>query len=196
MYFQLQGTPEKKGTTAKVVQAAIKEGTATTELLQGEIARIEEREKRLREIDREKVQKTIHELFTKKIEETKSFKLTEADQLAARLLIYEGLDYSARARVNAALFSGSKSGDTLQRLEGLSESEWALLIRMALLSKPESKYSNSNLAPCLAQVAKAAGLDTEAIQKAQDAKAKERKEKQAARIKDLKKRMGGLKKAA
>src|SRR5258706_10873628 len=46
--------------TAKEVQAAIKSGAATPELLEAEIGRIRQREKRAQEMDGEKIHLTVH----------------------------------------------------------------------------------------------------------------------------------------
>jgi hypothetical protein len=52
---------------AAEVLFAIKSGTATVELLQGEIDRINSREDRSLELDREKVQALVQERFTGRI---------------------------------------------------------------------------------------------------------------------------------
>jgi hypothetical protein len=71
------------------------------------------------------------------------------------------------------------------------------LIRCAVVAKSESKVPKDINAHCLYQVAHQAGLEVAAIEQQQD-KTTERKERLAARIKELKKKIKQLqlKKAA
>ncbi|ULT38729.1 hypothetical protein KRR40_27020 [Niabella defluvii] len=55
--------------TAKEVQQAIKDGSATPELLRKEIDRIKSREERFKELDRKKVQERLHEEFDAALEQ-------------------------------------------------------------------------------------------------------------------------------
>ena len=72
----------------KVVQDAIKAVTATVELLDSAITGIKHREERAKELDQDKVQKTVHEQFQEKACDISTITtLTEAEQVTARLLI-------------------------------------------------------------------------------------------------------------
>jgi ParB family chromosome partitioning protein len=205
VYFNLEKpkhvSKERKPITAKEVQAAIKEGVATPDLLQAEIDRIKQREKRSEELDAEKVQLSVHNQFTEfagKLENNTS--LTNADMTGARLIIYQSLDYSARNEVAEKLLSGKKgkrdydtSNQLYERMSNLTEQEFTYLIRMAICLKSESKYPLQQAGYFLYQMAKDAGVLVETIEHAQDEKRKERKEKQQVRIKELKKQIEKIK---
>jgi sulfur relay (sulfurtransferase) DsrC/TusE family protein len=182
--------------TAKEVQQAIKEGTATIELLQAEIARINAREERAKEIDRDKIQLQVHEQFLSQQEaDEQSQKPTAADMVCARLVIYQSLDWSVRNAVNNVLFSGIDTSNHEQFYEALAnmpEEQYAFLIRMAVAGKSESKYPTNITAYALYQMALASGLDVAAIEQAQEDKAKARQDKLELRIKELEKRIGRL----
>jgi ParB family chromosome partitioning protein len=153
VYFSLE-KPKKfdKGAqtvTAKEVQAAIKSGSATPELLKAEISRIKEREKRSEELDKEKIQLTVHNLFTEfAAKPANNNTLTGADMTGARLIIYQSLDYHAKNQVYETLLAGKgkdkRADDSLEqfyeRFSNLTEQEFSYLIRMAICSKSESKY--------------------------------------------------------
>lgn len=207
----VQFNPDKKavqkvsGTvTSKQVQEAIKNKTATPDLLQAEIDRIKDREKRAKELDTEKVLLATHEQFTKETDATgavSKMKLTADDQIAARLIIYQSLAYSVRHQVDEVLFGKKESvlnsnEKLYQRLANLSNGEFSYLIRQALMVKSESKYPTQVAGYALLQVAKASGTDVAGIQKAQNTKAETRQEKLKQRINDLQKRMKHAKAAA
>lgn len=189
--------------TAKQVQEAIKAGTATPELLQAEISRIEERDKRALEIDREKIQLTLHhdfrELLNKGFHE---IQCTSADQLAARLIIYQALDYSGRNIVQEVLFPEADTDanvevetpehELLVQLVGLTDQQFSYLIRMVIAGKSESKYVWHDSAKCLYQLAESAGINIDAIEYQFEQKAAERQNKKQERINVLEKKMASL----
>jgi ParB family chromosome partitioning protein len=187
--------PERKETnssqqptvTAKQVQEAIKEGTATPDLLHAEIARINAREERAKELDAEKVQLAVHEQFEAALLEGKhTKKAAESDLLATRFLIYQTLDYHSRNKVNQFLFKTETgyglADDTLSLLSGLSEKEHAFLIRMALLNNSSSKLPSQSAGRLLKTVAASSGFDVNAIEQQQEEKATVRQQKAQEKI--------------
>jgi len=189
-------SPSTAKVTAKEVQQAIKAGTVTPELLQQEIDRINDRERRAKERDREKIQLALHEQFAEYVKEPEHNKaLTVADIAAMRLVIYLSLDYSTINAANRMLFE-DKSADTnesfFERLALLTEQEVSYLVRMAVTSKSESKYPQNIMAHFLYRMAEDAGLDVPAIEKAQGDTAADRQDKISLRIKDLEKKISKL----
>ncbi len=179
----------------------MKAGTATLELLEREITRLQDRKTRAQEIDRDKIKSQLHADFIacfSKINHNK--KLTDDDTAAARLLIYQTLDYSTRGKVNEILFP---SMDTLPETEPaamyallskLSHQQNAYLIRMALAGKSESKFPFTTSAFFLRRVAASAGMDITAIESIHQDKAISRQEKLMSRIEILKSKIDGIKK--
>lgn len=142
---QQQNTPSyQPKVTAKAVQEAIKSGVATTGLLQAEISRIRDREKRALELDKEKVQLKVHEALKASLEQPlNDLTLTEADLIAQRYLVYESLDWSAKKKADQMIFSGidRMNHQTLYyKLAELTEAEQAYLIRLAIAEKSGSQY--------------------------------------------------------
>jgi hypothetical protein len=189
-----------KQTTMKVVQEAIKSGTATTELLESAIDGIKQREARAKEIDRDKVQKTVLQEFEEKACDLSTIKrLTDCDKVAARLLVYQSLDYSGREKVNSVLFKkvtgyGKQSSEKFyEALKSLTDVQYNYLIRMALAGKSDSKYPNSETGVTLYKVAEAGGIDVKRIEAEQKGKADARAGRVKDRLKDLQKRIAKLK---
>ena len=198
VYFSMEKPRRSAGggqtVTAKDVQAAIKSGSATPELLKSEIDRIKDREKRSEELDTEKIQLTVHNLFSEFVSKPENNKsVTAADMTGARLLIYQSLDFSSRQTVSEMLFKEKgkrkRSDDSLQslyeRLSNLSKQEFSFLIRMAMACKSDSKYPRQEAGYFLYQMAKGAGIAVTTVENGQAEKAKERKAKQLVKIKDL-----------
>jgi ParB family chromosome partitioning protein len=193
---QAKSSPQTS-VTAKEVQQAIKEGKATPELLTDEIARITSREARFKELDKEKIQLQVHEQFlSQHAGEEPMQQPTAADHVCARLVIYQSLDYSVRNAVNRILFSDNDISDHQQFydiLANLPEGQYAFLIRMAVAGKSDSKFPNNITSFSLVQLAKASGLDVDAIEEAQQDKATARQEKMELRIKELEKKIEKMK---
>jgi ParB family transcriptional regulator, chromosome partitioning protein len=178
-----------------------KQEKATPELIQAEIDRIKEREKRAQELDAEKIQLTVHSLLTAFVTEPdNNTGLTSADLIGARLIIYQSLDYNARQKVYPVLFKGKKDYNSNERIyetiSQLTDQQFAYLIRMALSSKSDSKCPRFEAGYFLYQMAKEAAFPVQTVETEQAAKAKERKEKQDKKILELKNRLKKLKKAA
>jgi ParB family chromosome partitioning protein len=179
--------------TAKAVQEAIKAGTATAELLQAEMERLNTKEERAQEIDKEKIQLKLHEQFGERFGSIENNQLTAVDQLAERLIIYQSMDFSTHELVDTALFGKKPPYETrenlLERLAALNEQQWAFLVRMALWGKSDSKFPRNASADCLCQLATAAGLNVAALEKEQEKKAKERAARLKEKIAELEKRI-------
>jgi ParB family chromosome partitioning protein len=180
--------------TMKVVQEAIKAGTATVELLDTAIEGIKHRETRAKEIDRDKVQVSVLQQVEEKTNDFANIRgLTEADKVAARLLVYQSLDYSSRNQVDQTLFKKVKEVN-FEVLKKLTDKEYSYLIRMALMGKSDSKYPTSVTGITLYKVAGNAGVDLKKIEADQQSKAAERAERVKGRVSDLQKRKVKLKK--
>lgn len=196
----LQFLPEKKKDsyaagrdkiTAKEVQEAIKAGTATPELIDQEIGRLNDRESRAKELDRIKVQEKVHERFLADQEKPEAAQsLTAADQVAGRLLVYQSLNWQIREKVNRDLL---KIQEAYYRpdpemlytaLSKLAEPEFVFLIRMAIAGNGDSKIPGNVTAYALYQIAEASGTDVATIEQEQQQKANERALKLNARIKE------------
>jgi ParB family chromosome partitioning protein len=188
--------------TAKEVQEAIKAGTVTPELLEAEIDRIKQREKRAQELDKEKVQLTVHKLLSEfAAAPANHTRVTGADMTGARLIIYQSLDYHTKQKVSKYLLAsrkGKRADDSLtglfERFSNMTEPEFSYLIRMAICTKSDSKYPAIDTGYFLYQVAKEAGIPVQAVEDEQKAKAADRKEKQEMKIQELKKKLNKLKK--
>jgi len=187
--------------TAKDVQAAIKAGTATVELLTGEIERIETRASRNLQLDREKVQQTIYKKVTDKLEpDGPAIPITEKDWPAVWLLIYKSLDYNSQATVDERLWPEMEEAEKEEgaedslyaRLQQLTPAQIGWFVRKAVTSKSESKSATSEIGYFLYQMAGSLSIDTEAIELAQQEKAETRQERNEARIRDLNKRIKRL----
>ena len=180
------------------VQSAIKSGTATVELLQGEIDRIHAREERSLELDREKVQLLVQEKFMEQLI-TLTSRPSRADHVAVRLILFQSLDYSARNTVLQTLFIENEkfnhrdNEELYNQLENLSEDQFAYLIRMAVASKSDSKNPKSEAGYFLYKMAGQAGLELEEIENGQKEKTDKRQVNQLEKISRLKKQMDKIK---
>ncbi len=180
--------------TMKVVHEAIKAGTATVELLDSAIDGIKGREARAKELDRDKVQVTVLNQVEEIACDLQNIKgLTENDRVAARLLVYQSLDYNTREKVNTTLFKRVKEVN-FESLKKLTDKEYSYLIRMALTGKSDSKFPTSVTGMTLYKVAEAAKVDIKKIEADQKSKAEARGERVKGRVSDLQKRKGKLKK--
>ena len=180
------------------VQSAIKSGTATVTLLQGEIDRIHAREERSLELDREKVQSLVQEKFMERLGSLTS-KPSTADRVAVRLILFQSLDYSARNTVLQTLFLENEkfnhrdNEELYNQLENLSEDQFAYLVRMAVASKSDSKNPKSEAGYFLYKMAGQAGLELEDIENRQKEKTDKRQANQLEKISRLKKQMDKIK---
>lgn len=185
-----------KKATAKQVQEAIKQGTQTTELLQGEVLRLNQRESRAKEIDRGKVQLNIHEHFNDSLVSSEiTNPANAADFAAARLLVYQSLDYVTRSRIDNSLLVDENltritdPEKVYQKLTVLSESEYCLMIRLAIHGQRESKIPTNISGIALYQLASESGISIQQIENDQAKIAKKRQKRLKPRIKDLENRI-------
>jgi len=169
---QSTGVQPKQKVTAKAVQEAIKAGVATTELLQAEITRIEEREKRAKELDREKVQEAVHELFIHQMlgEQQRSL-LTDGDKVAAKLL-YHSMDYQAREIFDKTVLKDvnlfrSSPPEVFTRFHNMTTEEQLFLIRTALAHRSKSKRPDHINGFCLYWIANITKMDILPIEQEQ-----------------------------
>lgn len=204
VYFSLEKPRQYKAggqtVTAKEVQAAIKAGNASPELLEAEIERITQREQRAEELDADKIQLTVHKQFSEFVAEpANNTSLTEADKIGARLIIYQSLDYHAKQQVSSLLFPEKEEiyrencEEVYEMLKNLTEQQFSYLIRMAIIAKSESKYPKQEAGYFLFQMAKEAGVPVAVIENEQQQKATDRKERQEEKIKELEKKIKKLK---
>jgi len=193
---RLDGTKEIKSAEIKDL---IKAGKDTPEILKAEIARIQTRETRFKELDREKVQNQVHTAFQTVVStDAAAIVLTDADKLATRFLIYDALTYSGRDKVEKFLKLRHDQKDRAealyQAMSKMTESQFAFMIRTVLSSKSESKNPKSATGLFLRRVAESAGIDTMAIEKQQELKAQKRTDNQKVKISLYKKRIKRLEK--
>lgn len=178
--------------TAKEVQQAIRENTATKDLLTAEIERLKNRENRSKELDSEKTQVKLHEQFCEHLQEGKlKPALTKADMVGLRLIAFNSLNYSSRTLAEKKLFpKGWKdSTDFYEKLAGLTNEQVAYLIRAVISGNGESKSPLQNHAFCLYKMAEDAGLDIKSIEAEQAAVAERREERLKERLQELQERI-------
>lgn len=182
--------------TKKQVDEAIKNNTATTKLLEDEIIRMNEKKKRAGERMREKIQMEVHKAVTDFLKTPMTFQqLVDADIIATRVIIYEGLDGNAQEEVNKAFgivrdTSYEKRYDILSQL---SEQQTAYLIRKALQSKSDSKYPKNLAGYCLYKCADSWGVNTKEIEVKQAKITREEIKETDKRIEDMTARLETMK---
>lgn len=157
-----QRNSKRPAVTAKAVQEAIKSGVATRDLLLAEISRIQDREKRAMELDREKVQLKVHEAFKTKLEEPLTDKiLTRADHVAQLFLLYESLDWNAKQKAQKVLFKDGEYSNCeafYNRLDNLTAQEEIFLTRLAIAEKNGSQYPQQLAGLCCIKLPKECNL--------------------------------------
>lgn len=201
-YFRIGKVENKNNTvkvTAKQVQEAIKSKTATPELLQAEIKRLEEREERSKELDTEKVHLTVHEQFCDHIgTQAAASSLTPTDAVAARLLVYQSLSSKGRDAIKELMTDGRDemllyAGKVLyDKLEKLTDEQYSYMIRLALVGKPESKFPSNVTAHFTYRTAEAAGIDVKGIKETYAEKVEAREDRLEARRRGLEKLINRL----
>ncbi|MFX1707184.1 ParB/RepB/Spo0J family partition protein [Chitinophaga sp. CC14] len=209
LYFSYHGvktvffSPEKrsrenspKQATAKQVQEAIKQGTATPELLQGELLRLQHREERSIQIDRDKVQQAVHQKLSDTLDgPALTVVANAADLTAARLLVYQSLNYESRSRVNNSLLVDENLTHITdperiyRKLASLTESEYCWMIRLALAGNGESKIPTNVNGIALYHLADKSGISVQEIEKQQAKIAKTRLKKLKPRLKNIEDRI-------
>lgn len=186
-------TSTAKG-TVKEIQTALKSGTATTSLLEAGIERVESSIRQIEAVLRQNTQNEIYNQFQTKVEEEGVQCIpTEADQAIMRFMIYQSLDYSSREKVDRVLFPDISEEDDIsdeKKYEAFfhmnSETE-SFLIRTLSLFKPDSKYPSSDLSYFFNKAAESAGINVGDIEKQEQEKGNERKQKKNQKILELRK---------
>ncbi|MNJ95334.1 Chromosome-partitioning protein Spo0J [compost metagenome] len=191
-YYATKSKGNSGGVSAKDVQEAIKNGTITPDLLQQEITRLEGKELRAKEIDQDKIQAKLHELFILENSNLKNTTaLTKADQVAARWIIMECLPYTIKEDVLKTLFPKASSFSMLDKVKKyqavakLTDKQFAYLIRMVLSGLSESKNPSFATSYFLYNSAIDAGMDVKAIEAEQEEIAKNRQKRVEERITDV-----------
>ncbi len=190
-YYATKQRGNTIGITAEDVKSAIKNGTATPELLQQEIERIEAREKRAKELDQIKIQEKLHKLFiTENNNLENTTVLTKADQAAARWIILECLPYGIKDKVIKAIFprlsfSMLNKVKKYQAVAKLTDKQFAFLIRSVLSGLSESKNPEYATSYFLYNVAIESGMDVKAIEAEQGDIAKIRQKRVKQKIADV-----------
>jgi len=190
--------------TAKEVQQAIKEGTATAELLQQEINRLNDRETRFKEIDLDKIQEQVHDKFKAQVLSFPEIRqtLTQADHVALRLIVYQALGWESKSFVEDAIMpdmdlSSRRNKENLYNaLAAITDEQFCFMIRAVLSGDGQSKYPGNVTGYALYQCADASGIDVNSICKEQQEKATIRGEKKEEKIQALEKRIEKMKQAA
>lgn len=178
--------------TAKQVSEAIKKKVATPEMITSEIQRLESREIRAKELDKEKIQLKVHELFSQSLsEDFSTYSMNPGDLAAVRFIVYDVLDDGVRSIVKNALFPDGIASNDIQSFYGrfseLSEQEFCYLIRMAIMARSDSKLPRTSGGIAMYQLAEQSGCEIKAVEAEQMAIAKKRQETLKVRIKDLEK---------
>ncbi|WP_313491900.1 MULTISPECIES: ParB/RepB/Spo0J family partition protein [Sphingobacterium] len=191
-YYTSKSKENSNGVTAKEVQEAKKNGTATPELLQQEIERIEKKEKRDKELDEIKIFEKLHKSFLAEYCNLKNTEaLTKADQVASMWIIMECLPYGKKQDVIKALFPKTESFSLMdkskqyQAVSKLTDKQFAYLIRVVLSGLSECKNPSFATSQYLYNVAIDAGMDVKAIEAEQGAIAKIRQKRVKERIAEV-----------
>jgi ParB family chromosome partitioning protein len=183
--------------TAKDVQEAMKSGKVTPELLQAEINRLKEKEDRSKELDRDKVQLTIRDALSNTLQDGfEKCVITAEDHFAASLIIYQSLDYASRNEVDKVLFNDTEKHDNEKMHEffaKLPDAQFAYLVRKALHHKSESQFPQSVTGYFLYKLAESARVNVKSIEEEQKEKAEVRQDRMEQRIKELERKIKGLK---
>jgi ParB/RepB/Spo0J family partition protein len=188
--------------TAAAVKAALKDGTATPQLLEGGICRIIERETRSKELDAEKIQVRIHERFRDRLTQIGTeTPLTSEDVVGLRLIVYQSLGWDGQEAMQKLLpfdpddesNEGMKLYDWLAQL---SEEQFAYMVRLTISRRPGAAEPMSETADILSRMASSIGVDIAAISAEQAGVAKLRNQRKDAVIFDLQQKIEDLNKTA
>ncbi|WP_413670130.1 ParB/RepB/Spo0J family partition protein [Mucilaginibacter sp. Mucisp86] len=163
--------PSREAVTAKAVKEAEKQGNITVALYDGEIERLRTREKRAKEIDSEKFQLDLHKLYIDFNKEESNAIPTDADQAAAKLIIFNSLGWSGQRDFAGALgithLTHTEEYRTAlyEALQNLSDTDYRYLIRIALGRTNDVKHPNTADAYFLLKVSEEAGVNVAALKK-------------------------------
>jgi len=177
-YIEVPPVEEKRGHssrtkyTSKEVNAAIKAGTATVEMVQCEKDRIEDWIKSKEKGDEEIVQQTIHSRFGEFLGiDPGSRPLTATDDSAVYWYIFKSLGYGRQTEILKLLFPDKEfgwDGPGLNEFKDLDAGKKALLVHIAIFKMDHSSVSGSDSASVLVALARQY-LNIEEIRAPQDA---------------------------
>ena len=196
--YKESGNPTVITASAAAVKEAISAGTATQELLQGEITRLRNRELRSSELDQEKIQMDVHTKFSERIADvTVTPYLTKGDHLGMRLLVYHALDYQGKTKLHNFIpfdeDSKGQVGESLTSwLSGLTEEQLALMVRIAIHGKSEARLPTHPTGKTLFLTAEHIGVDVGGIRESRGKVTAARRERLSTRIASLEKNIAKL----
>lgn len=212
IYFTLHQKLSTSGTvkvTAKEVRQAISRSTATPEMLEGEIIRLKERERRNLELDQEKLHKEIYDkvcgwMDTPNPEMT----IEEVDEIAIRFLVFESLEWSDKNNIREMIrrerkkpeedeedvpySSGFARGEVIDTLKNLTSFQWTMMVRLALLRKSDANYLHANRSVFVRPYAEAMCMDVEILESISQSKASTRKMRMEEKVEALEKKAAQL----
>lgn len=195
--------------TAKEVRQAISRSTATPEMLEGEISRLQQRERRNLELDREKLHKEIYDKVCGWMETpAPDMAIEEIDEIAIRFLVFEALEWSDKNSVREMIRRDRKKTEEDQEdirysygipreelmdtLKNLTTFQWTMMVRMALLHKAEAGYPHSNRSVFVRPYAEAMCMDLEILESISQSKAITRKLRVDEKVEELEKKAAKL----
>jgi ParB family chromosome partitioning protein len=173
--------------TGQHIKDLIRAKKDTVDDLQEAIAHMKKREIRNKELDREKVQKAVHgELHKAAAAENAVFIITEEDKIATRWLLLDSVSYNMRNEVYHLLRipadCARKPEALYEAVKNMSDAEFAVLVRMTLADKSDSKLPTTATGYFLRRVAESAGVDVAAIEEKQEKRAQVRQENAEVKI--------------
>ena len=177
--------------TNKAMVEAVKDGTATAEMIDNHEETCKRRESRNQELDREKVFAKIHDLFKQMMKTGKEAKPAgPADVAATNFFIYSALYGEQQNMVLRKLFPKKKVSELkfnaiYQKFATMDAELVAWMVRQAILRHNMAANPTDLASEFLYQVAAGAGIDVTNIEKGQTNIAKKRQ-------KNLKKKLAGL----
>ena len=185
---------EENGKKVNIAEK-IKAGIDTPEDLEAEIERIRNREKRNKELDRDKVQKEVHQRLEASLsEDAKCLAWQESDRVAARWIAYNSLPFHAKGHIERLLGLNidrytTKLDKIYEAFSNMTAELEALIFRTALVQLSDSKIPTTVTGFFLYRTAEGAGVDTRTIEIGQASKAQTRQDNQEVKITLYKKRI-------
>jgi len=188
-----------KKVTSKNAKAALESGKATIADVEGEIARIKEREKRNKELDAEKVHKRIVETLKVSGLEKVPQSTTPTDRVLTAFLVCENTGYDLKDKIKKAAgidlgFGSVKAEKLYEKLEALTDQQMSYLVRFILFDKFTSSLPPGSSAYMVRKLAESLGnIPIESYEMEQLQKAEKRAVKVAERLHELEEKKKELK---
>jgi hypothetical protein len=161
--------------------------------------RIRQREKRMAELDREKVQKIVHDRLATQLQgEVDHHAATAQDQVAMRMLIYQSLDYMGKDALHDRLPYEEQREDGSRYLLTdwliqLTETQVAFMARLAVHHKSEATNPTSDTGQVLVMISEGIGIDVAGVRADQQKLADNRTSKANDRLNSLERRITEIK---